>query len=324
MAIRLDGDSIEFHFPEVDDAARMRVSFQRTARVPDDGHEYGLPAGFGRFPLRRVADLMRAPRSWQRSGGVVMPMWQSEACWLTFDVEDGYPFLVTVGCGGVNAVTGGTWSPEPDFESEDYFEVPEQPWLDGFCVGSGVVRQFVAMPLDSAYTVEQQVTGEASVGGIQIAVVPLKSEVYRERYAARAEPDFGIGMALPCASAADSMGLAAGGSIAQSIATPVEPQNNWESTSGSSLTVHIANSAVWAEVTGSEPPTLPLSAAEYTEMGVPWFTWYDDTLARAGSATLSKVASVFDLGRERREQPLPENESFDPPEPVVLGPRVQA
>ena len=92
MAIRLDDDSIEFHFPEVDRAARMRVTFHRTARVPDDGHEYGLPAGFGRFPLRRVADLPEAPQSWARTGGVVMPMWQSEACWLSFDVEDDYPF----------------------------------------------------------------------------------------------------------------------------------------------------------------------------------------------------------------------------------------
>ena len=324
MAIRLDGDSIEFHFPEVDTAARLRVTFHRTARVPDDAHEYDLPTGFGSFPLRRVADLSRVPRSWERSGGVVMPMWQSEACWLSFDVENDYPFLVTIGCGGVNAVTGGSWSPEPDFENEDYFEVPEQPWLDGFCVGSGVVRQFVAMPLDSGYTVEQQVTGNASVGGIQIAVVPLKSAVYRERYQVRDEPVFGIGMCLPDVVPVESMGLGAGGSITQSIATPIEPQCNWESNCGSSLTVHIANSMHWAEVTGMEPPTLPLSAADYAELGVPWFTWYDDTLARPGSATLSRVVSVFDLGRERCEQPLPENDSFDSPEPVVLGPRVPA
>ena len=322
MAIRLDDDSIEFHFPEVDASARMRVTFHRTARVPDDGREYGLPAGFGRFPVRRVADLAEVPQSWKSSGGVVMPMWQSEACWLSFDAEDGYPFLVKIGCGGVNAVTGESWSPEPDFENEDYFEVPEQLWLDGFCVGSGVVRQFVAMPLDSGYTVEEQITGTATVGGIQIAVVPLKSAVYRERCAQESSEEDGIEMCLPCA-AAPSMGLGAGGSIAQSIATPIEPQDNWES-AGSSLMVHIANSAQWAGLTGSQPPTLPLSAADYTEMGVPWFTWYDDSLARAGSAALAAVVSVYDLGLERREQPLPENRSFDPPEPVVVGPRVPA
>ena len=160
--------------------------------------------------------------------------------------------------------------------------MPEQPWLDGFCVGSGVVRQFAAMPLGSGYTVEEQITGTAAVGGIQIAVVPLKSAVYRERCAQEPSEEDGIGMCLPCA-AAPSMGLGAGGSIAQSIATPFEPRDNWES-KGSSLMVHIANSVQWAGLTGSQPPTLPLSAADYTEMGVPWFTWYDDSLARAGSA----------------------------------------
>lgn len=59
-------------------------------------------------------------------------------------------------------------------------------------------------------------------------------------------------------------------------------------------------------------------------MGVPRFTWYDDTLARSGSAALASVVSVFDLGRERREQPPPDNESFNPPEPVLLGGEVPA
>lgn len=323
MAISLDGDSIEFRFPEVDPAAVLRVTFQRTARVPDDGVQYGLPAGFGCFPLRRVADLAAVPKAWAGRGGLVMPMWQSEACWLDFDVEEGYPFLVKVGCGGVNAVTGESWSPEADFESEDYFEVPEQPWLDGFCVGSGVVRQFVAMPLGAGYTVEEQVIGGAAVGGIQLVVTPLKSAVYRDRFASRPECD-GIAECLPCAAPAGSMGMGMGGSITQSIATPVEPQDNWESACRSALTVHIANSAHWVEVTDERPPTLPLSAADYTSMGVPWFDWYDDSLARTGSATLSKVVSVFDLGEELGERPLPENDSFDPPEPVVLGPTVPA
>ncbi len=323
MAIVLQDDSIEFHFPEVHPSARMEVTFHRTVRVPDDGVGYGLPAGLGHFPLRRVADLPAAPGPFQRTGGLVMPMWQSEACWLSFSARGGYPFAVTVGAGGVNAVTGGTWSPTPDFEAEDYFEVPEQPWLDGFCTGSGVVRQFVAMPLGSGYTVEEQVTRTAAVGGIQIAVMPLKGSVYDERYV---EPDADCldGSLCMAAPAGAAMGMGAGGSITQSIATPVEPSENWESTSASSVSVHLANSVHWLEMTGEEPPTLPLSAADYTRQGMPWFDWYDDTLARAGSATLAGVVGVAELGRELGERPLPENESFEPPEPVVLGPALTA
>jgi hypothetical protein len=37
---------------------------------------------------------------------------------------------------------------------------PEQPWLDGFAIEKGVIRQFVAMPLGDGYSVEEQVTGD--------------------------------------------------------------------------------------------------------------------------------------------------------------------
>ena len=116
-----------------------------------------------------------------------------------------------------------------------------------------------------------------------------------------------------------AMGLGAGGSITQSVETPVEPHDNWEMDGGTPLTVHIANSAVWAELTDERPPTQPPSAADYTRAGYPWFEWYADAAPRVGSSVLSKVKSVLEFGRSRDEQPLPENESFDPPEPVLLG-----
>lgn len=147
MAISLNDESIEFSFPEVDEAARMRVTLHRTARVPDDGREYGLLAGFGSLPMRRVVDLPMVPGDWERAGGVVLPMWQSEVCRLSYDVADDYPFLVIVGCGGVNAVTGGTWSAAPDFEGEDYVEVSPSSrgstgsaWQAAWCASSSPCR----------------------------------------------------------------------------------------------------------------------------------------------------------------------------------------
>lgn len=337
MTISLSGDSMDFDLPEVDPAARLQVSFQRTLRVPDDGKQYGLPPGLGAFPLRRVEDLPadRVPDEWRRRGGVVMPMWQAEACWLNFSVGTRYPFLMKVGCGGINAVTGGPFTPDPDFEAEDYFEVPAQPWLDGFCTDKGKVRQFVAMSLDLGYTVEEQLTGKAEHGGIQLVVVPLKAEVYQEREEAlrKAEAlrmaqyganDGGITGAFaaclsPMPTLTAAMGMGAGGSITQSIETPVEPHDNWELASASRLSVHLANSAAWFAITGEQPPTQPPTAADYTRSGMPWFDWYDDSFARPGSSVLSTVRSVFEFGEGRGEEPLPENESFDPPEPVVLG-----
>ena len=46
--------------------------------------------------------------------------------------------------------------------------------LTGINAGKGCIRQFVAMPLGKGYTIEEQVTGEANFGGMQIRVVPAK------------------------------------------------------------------------------------------------------------------------------------------------------
>ena len=62
---------------------------------------------------------------------------------------------------------------------------PEQPWLDGFCVDKGVIRQFVAMPLGGGYTAEEQVTGKTEYGGLQILVHPMRRDVFERRFPER-------------------------------------------------------------------------------------------------------------------------------------------
>ncbi len=49
-------------------------------------------------------------------------------------------------------------------DTQDYVVVPGQPWLDGYCVDKGHIRQFVAMPLGSGYSAEEQLTGAAEHG----------------------------------------------------------------------------------------------------------------------------------------------------------------
>lgn len=339
MPITLTHDVIDISFPEVDTEAAITVSIERTLRVPDDDNRYGLPPGLGHFPLRRVEDLPAdgLPSAWRGHGGVVLPMWQSEACWLRFSTHGHCSYLVKVGCGGINAVTGEPFTATPDFEAEDYFEVPGQPWLDGFCTDRGTVAQFVAMPLGSGYTVEEQITGKARHGGIQLAVWPLRRDVHEAREKARLKAEqerrerFGDQPSAPLLYAVPApvgappgagMGMGAGGSVTQSINTPIEPHDNWDITLGKTIAVHLANSAGWEAITGTPPPSLPPTAADYTRAGLPWFDWYDDSLARAGSPALSRVKRVFGFGTKRGEQPLPENESFTPPEPIVLGNQV--
>ena len=124
----------------------LTITFHRTLRIPDDGRTYPLPAGLGTFPLRSVDDFpATAPASWLQRGGVLMPIYQSEALWISFSAR--YPCAVKIAAGKINAVSGAAWTAELHREPQDYVVVPGQPWLDGFSVGAGLIRQFVAMPL---------------------------------------------------------------------------------------------------------------------------------------------------------------------------------
>lgn len=157
----------EFAIPRV----RAEISFQRTLRVPDDGKDYPLPPGLGRFPVCHVDDFAGVPDSWMQHGGVMLPMHTTEALWLQFSAS--YPMALKVGAGGVCAISGDTWSATLHSKPQNYVVLPEQPWLDGFRIGKGVIRQFVAVPLGKGLTVEHQIRGGESWGGIQLQVFPL-------------------------------------------------------------------------------------------------------------------------------------------------------
>ena len=146
----------------LDDASfpALTIAFQRTLRIPDDGRTYPLPAGLGAFPLRSLDDFpATAPASWLQRGGVVMPMDQSEALWISFSAR--YPCAVKIAAGKINAVSGAAWTAELHSEPQDYVVVPGQPWLDGFSVGAGLIRPFVALPPGAGDSVEEQLTGRA-------------------------------------------------------------------------------------------------------------------------------------------------------------------
>ncbi len=84
---------------------------------------------------------------------------QSEALWIGFSAQ--YPCAVKIAAGKINAVSGAAWTAELPSAPQDYVVVPGQPWLDGFSVGEGIIRQFVALPPGAGYSVEEQLTGRA-------------------------------------------------------------------------------------------------------------------------------------------------------------------
>jgi hypothetical protein len=319
--IELNNDALHVSFPEIHPRAKLRVEFQRTLRIPDDGRAYPLPPGLGRFPLRHVDDHAdRVPERWIRHGGVLLPMYQSEALWIRF--HSSYPFAVKIATGKINAVSGKPWQDDLDRVNQDYVVVPDQPWLDGYCVDEGFIRQFVAMPLGAGYSAEEQLTGEAEFGGIQVLAYPIKAEAFeRIERARRARVEDSYEMASVMLMEECDMGLAPGGRMRQEIYDDPHALVDWETEYMSRCFVHLTNSLVWRAVTGMEPPTVPFTAKEYTRHRLPWFEYYDaDREALAGSEELRGLKSVKHMGQDKGDQPLPENESVVPSDPIQLGP----
>jgi hypothetical protein len=329
--IELKQDFLIFSFPEVHPDAKLKIDFQRTLRIPDDGQDYFLPPGLGRFPVRHVDDFVETiPSKWIKHGGVMLPMFQSEAMWLDFNSEfffdhgTEYPFAIKIAAGKINAVTGDDWTDCLHRNPQDYMVSTEQPWLDGYCVEQGIIRQFVAMPLGTGFSAEEQLSGEAIFGGIQIVVYPMKKETFELKYLKVLEErmeiredammDFDLDMSL-----GSDMALAPGGRMKQEIYEDPFELHDWDMSAKSLCFVHIANSSVWRTITGENPPIVPLTAKEYTKYGLPWFDYYsDNSTALKGSKKLKGVKSILEIGKKKGDDPLPENESVSPENIVQL------
>jgi hypothetical protein len=324
--IELEQATLRFRFPEVHQDADCGISFFSTLRIPDDGHEYPLPPGFSKFPLKHVDDYTGAvPDSWGRHGGVFLPMYQSEAMWLSFSGD--YPMAVKIATGKVSALTGEPWhdrlSQSPD---QDYVVIPEQPWLDGFYSGKGLIRQFVAMPLGEGYTAEEQITGKDEHGGLQIVAYPMKAEEYERRRLGRICPDaFQLVDAAVMSQA--EMGLAPGGLMRQEIYEDPFGLSAWDKSAKSRCFVHIVNSFQYFLVTHERPPTRSPTAKEYTDAGLPWFDYYDaEHKALASSTKLLKLKSVATMKAKDRRGAMPDNETVSPSNVIKLskkGPSVR-
>jgi hypothetical protein len=105
-------------------SAAVAVAEGQPFRIPDDGRDHLLPPGFGRFPLRHVDDFAgRLPAHLTERGGVILPMYQAEAMWLSFSSHDRsfpYPVALKVATGKINAVTGRAWSHPLSNDPQDY------------------------------------------------------------------------------------------------------------------------------------------------------------------------------------------------------------
>ncbi|KAG0696834.1 hypothetical protein DFH29DRAFT_812543 [Suillus ampliporus] len=162
------------------DSGSLTISFRRTIRVPETGKPNNLPPGLGSFPLYNVAEFSHVlPEDMIDKGGLFFAMYQREAMWLQFTSKK--QFAIRIYVGGVNGITGEPMIPNMATllkrqngveKKQDYIIVPKQPWLDGIATGPGMVKQFVAVPYGSGYSIEHQITGSETTGGIQFEVIP--------------------------------------------------------------------------------------------------------------------------------------------------------
>lgn len=408
-------ESIRINHGGIEDA--FTIDINRTIRVPDNRDTNMLPPGLGPFPLFKVQDFAsKMPDDMAKKGGLFFPMYQREAMWISFRAK--IPFAVKIYVGGVNAVSGF-----PMIENEktrekrlkmmklgkqiqDYMVVPGQLWLDGIVSEDAKIRQFVAQPKGTGFSVEAQVTGEENVGGIQIEIIPVKREVPEEfdvRYenekgqvikrtvnlaknnlssqstwldlkgVLRQEFDIAIahqilssypssaeghlqinddaklgksyfkrnftldlrnslrtkiadnaprmmmmerkslgampgGAALLSAtprakekkkrSSVKEMGLAAGGSIQQTIEPDNYPSDSWDINASIMLNIQILDSESFMEVTGLPPPPTPVDAKTYADHGYPFFElWGEEKTGVKGD--FSEVKSVAQIEAER-------------------------
>lgn len=311
-------------------------------------------------------------------------MYQSEAMWLKFDagfVSDRgvyYPFAIRVATGKRSAVTGGPWT--KSLKEKDYLVSPMQPWLDGYVVADGIVRQFVAAPLGHGLTAEEQITGKAEFSGLQIEVTPMKLDCFNNRYPVKSfthspllrgvtlssnlsvpatsgiayssisdvsisdgvsyNADMGSIQLMSARRSKSSscisvnslskkvekiseLGLAPGGSMRQQVFEDPFGLHEWHSEHNSRCFVHLLNSMAWQAITGSTPPTVPFTAADYSRRNMPWYDLYVDSPTVQGTKVTQDLKSVAQLQEEKGQVFLPENETAKPLKKVRIGSQIR-
>ncbi len=305
----------------------LQLNFQRTVRVPE-GRMNSLPAGLGSFPVYKVADFRSGvPSEWR--DGYFMPMYRQEAMWINFSrINAETPKALIVGAGNINAITGKPFDPSKEKGSsaasgldvkleqqQNYLVVPPQPWMDGWKAEDGKVYQFVAAEMGSGETVEGQITGEETVGGIQLIVYnpkPCQNLIHASRpheymesgswgnlqmlnMRFRDARGFGSGISV------GAMGLGRGGEISQKIYPDSYGVKVWEENPAAVEIVYLVSSADFRQVTGHDAPPTPITIGEYQRRGLPWFGLFDSRLGDSqGSEIFSKLKPV---GGETVEKP---------------------
>jgi hypothetical protein len=271
--IELTHDQLTFAFPEIHPDAKLTIDFQRTLRIPDGEREFPLLPGLGRYPLFPVEGLLeQGAAPWLDQVEAMLPMYQSEAMWLSFQPsysvahETFYPFAVKISAGLRDAVSGRPWSSALHRNPQDYLVLREQSWLGGFWNGHGRVHQFVAVPFGNKEIGGAEPRSPDNKGRVQIEVYPLARHAFELYHPA---------ISWQAHLSATANRPSGSGDFKRELHDELEPQKldgnpfrheDWDREARASYSLHLANSLQWCAMTGSPPPSPPLSANLATQM----------------------------------------------------------
>ena len=265
--IELNNDELTFSFPGVHPDARLVMAFQRTLRIPGSEHEMPRLPSLGKYPLYTVdSHAHRVPKHWLESGGAMLPMYQSEAMWLSFRPtysvahQAFYPFAVKIRVGGLDAVSGQRWHEGVHQWPQDFLVINEHCWLGGYHNGGQGIQQFVAMPLGSGYLPENGKTSPNRLGCLEIVAYPMQGSAFAMRYPRNSWtqrlPDLAVGMESQLAGDREHGGDPEA-LQRQQIEEGLFPLADWDRAKPGRYALHLANSLHWCAITGSPPPMAP-------------------------------------------------------------------
>jgi len=105
----------------------------------------------------------------------------------------------------------------------------------------------------------------------------------------------------------EEMALAVGGRMRQDVYPDQHGPRFWDAKAGQTVNVHLAGPAMYSAITGKIPPETPITAAEYTLHGFPWFSLYDevDIVDIEAPEVLALIKSVAEMGDAEAAEQLP-------------------
>ena len=102
----------------------------------------------------------------------------------------------------------------------------------------------------------------------------------------------------------ETMGVAAGGRIFQSIVRDPYSASKWNKDATIVFNVQILNALCFEQVTGRAPPATPISAKTYADQGLPFFELYEEPSNVSG--LFDNVKSVAEIdGKEEKHYTYP-------------------